>query len=350
VGCKDILPGSEAVKKETMVKAVLGILSVVMGSMCWGTTTPAVTFRGQATAVNATVLGINTVIGDTGPLPTKGGAFEADLVTVNIPLVLSGVIAHSDVIGVGDHTEASSTVTGLNVLCNGLLIRADLIQSRAYVSGFGGQTPVSTGSSQLVNLVVAGKAIVVTGAPNQTIKLPNGKIVINERSQGTGAITVSALHIVINGVADIKLARSFAGVGPCSGCTNTCSGTPNCSGNVDFLTGSGALLSSLNGLAHFGLGLGLNNGSNWGGFVFDDPDSLMTFRATSVTEYLVSSETERHIEGVGKVNGLWNVNYVLDVVESGTQGAIVTLNLSNGYKISGPLQMGFLQIRQGCNN
>jgi hypothetical protein len=326
------------------------IVFFALASVCWGTTPPAVTFRGQGTAINATVLGINTMIGDTGALPSKGGALETDLATVNIPLVLSGVVAHADAIGVGDHTEASATVAALNLLCGGVLIQADLIQSRAFVSGFGGQAPVSTGSSQLVNLVVAGKPIVITGAPNQTIKLPVGRVVINERSQGVGAITVTALHVVINGVADIKLARSFAGVGPCSGCTNTCSGTPNCSSNFDFLTGSGAIVNSLQGLARFGVGLGLNNGLNWGGFVFDDDDSLTHFQALSVTQYVLTSATERHIEGIGKLNGLFTVNYVLDVVENGTQGAIFTLNLSNGFKISGPLSEGFLQIRGSCNN
>ena len=336
-----------------MTKRTLQCLlaTFVISSFCWGTTTPpAMTYRGEGTAVSATILGVNTVIGDTGALPSKGGALETDLATLNIPLVLSGTVAHADAVGVGDHTEASATVTALNLLCGGVLIKADLIQSRAYVSGFGGQTPVSTGSSQLVNLVVAGTPIVITGAPNQTIKLPVGKVVINERSQSIGAITVTALHVVINGIADIKLARSFAGVGPCSGCTNTCTGTPNCSSNFDFLTGSGGVLNSLQNLAHFGLGLGLNNGANWGGFVFDDDDSLTHFQATSVTQYVLTSATERHVEGVGKLNGLFSVNYVLDVVENGTQGAIFTLNLSNGFKISGPLSEGFLQLRGSCNN
>jgi hypothetical protein len=338
------------VKKANIVRGLIAVLALSMASMSWGTTVPAETFRGQATAVNATILGINTTLGDTGVLTAKGGALQTNVATLNIPLVLSGVVGHADVIGVGDHTEASATVAALNILCSGLLIKADLIQSRAYVVGASGQTPVSTGSSQLVNLVVAGQAIVVTGAPNQTIKLPIGKVVINERSQGTGSITVTALHIVINGIADIKLARSFAGVGPCSNCTNTCTGTPNCSGNFDFLTGSGAVLNSLKGLAHFGLGLGLNNGNNWGGFTFADPETLTDFEGTSVLQYVVTSATGRHIEGVGKLNGFFTVTYVLDVVENGAQGAIFTLNLSNGYRISGPLNLGFLQIRQGCNN
>jgi len=334
-------------KTAKIVKGLIAVLAISMASVCWGNTVPPVTFRGQATAANVTVLGINTVLGDTGVLGSKGGVLENDLATIDIPLVLTGVIAHGDVVGVGDHTEASSTVTGLNILCGGVLVTADLLQSRVYVKGSGGQAPVETGSSQIANLVVAGQAIVITGAPNQTIKLPLGKIVINEHSQGTGTITVTALHIVINGIADVKLARATAGLGPCSGCTNTCSGTPNCSGNFDILTGAGTLLNTFNRVAHFGLGL--NNGSTWGGFIFDDPDTLTHFQATGITQYLVADPVTRHIAGTGKLNGLWNVTYVLDIVENGAQGSLFTLNLSNGYKITGPLALGFLQSHQACN-
>jgi hypothetical protein len=337
------------VKRKWILKLAVTVLAIT-ASLCWGTTPPAMTFRGQGTAVNVTVLGINTVLGDTGPLPSKGGALETDLATVNIPLLLGSVIAHADAIGVGDHTEASATVTALNLLCGGVLIKADLIQSRAYAAGSSALVPVASGSSQLVNLVVAGKLIVISGKPNQTITLPVGKIVINEQSQGVGAMTVTALHVVITGIADVQLARSVVGVGPCSGCTHTCTGTPNCSSDLDFLTGSGTLLNSLNGVVHYGMGLGLNNGANWGGFVFDDPEELTSFQATSITEYLISSATERHIEGVGKLNGFSNVTWVLDIVENGTQSGIFSLNLSNGYKISGPITLGFLQIQKACNN
>ena len=331
-------------KTAKIIKGLIALLAVSMASVCWGN---PVTFRGQATAANVTVLGINTVLGDTGVLGSKGGVLENDLATVNIPLVLSGVIAHGDVVGVGDHTEASATVTGLNVLCGGVLVTADLIQSRVYVKGSSNQAPVATGSSQLANLVVAGVPIVITGAPNQTIKLPVGKIVINEHTQGTGSITVIALHIVVNGIADIKLARATAGVGACSGCTNTCTGTPNCSGNFDILTGGGTLLNTFNRVAHFGLGL--NNGATWGGFLFDDGDSLTHFQATGITQYLLSSASGRHIEGTGKLNGLFNVTYILDIVDNGAQGSIFTLNLSNGYKITGPVALGFLHLQQACN-
>src|SRR5437867_8322950 len=42
------------------------------------------TFSGDATAVRATVLGISTVLSETGPLPSSGGALEANLLTANV--------------------------------------------------------------------------------------------------------------------------------------------------------------------------------------------------------------------------------------------------------------------------
>src|SRR5262249_40284855 len=37
------------------------------------------TYSGQATVVRATVLGVTTVLSDTGPLPSSGGALETSL-------------------------------------------------------------------------------------------------------------------------------------------------------------------------------------------------------------------------------------------------------------------------------
>ena len=330
-----------------MIRNLLPILTLITG-MCWAN--PAQTFRGQATAVNVSLLGISTVLGDTGPLPAKGGALRNDLLTLNVPLVLSAGIAQSSVIGVGDHTEASSTVAGLNLLYAGIGITADVLQSHAYAVGSSTHPPVGMGSSQIANLIVAGLPIVVTGAPNQTITLPLGKVVLNEITQTAGSITVTAIHVSLTGLVDIALAKSVAGIGPCTGCTMTCTGTPNCSGLFDFLTGGGSLLNSIRADVYFALALGLNNGKNWGGFVFNDASALTSFQATSVTSYIVSSATERVVQGVGKLNGLQTVNYTLTVIQNGQQGSTFTLTLSNGYSITGQIDLGFLQIRTACNN
>jgi hypothetical protein len=333
-------------KSTTVIKGIIAILATAMASVCWGSG-PVVTFSGRATAVNATVLGINTLIGDTGPLPKTGGAYQTDLAAVTIPLLLSGTIAQSDAVGVGDHTTASSTIAGLNLLYGAVSISADLIQSQAYVEGANQQDPTATGSSLIANLVINGQAIVVTGKPNQKIKLPGVEVIINEQKQGTGKISVTALQVSVLNAVELSLASSSAGVGPCGGCgTHTCNGTPNC-GNQDFLIGSGLIPGSLGGVANFGLEL--NNTSNFGGFVFEDVDALTTFVASTVSNYQIISPVERKILGTGQLDGLLNVNYVLDVVENGSTTTF-TLTLSSGSEISGNLNLGFLEIQQACNN
>jgi len=54
-----------------------------------------------------------------------------------------------------------------------------------------------TGGSQLTGLVVNSKSITVSGAPHQTVKLPNGKLVLNEQSVARGRINVNAVHTYI---------------------------------------------------------------------------------------------------------------------------------------------------------
>ena len=331
-----------------MMSRVLPILSLTIGTLCWAGT--AEQFHGEATVASATVLGLKTTIGDTGALPAKGGALQTTLATVNIPLVLSGVVAQSQVIGVGDHTDASTTLAGLNLLTTGIGITADVIQSRAYVVGSATQPPVATGSSQIANLVINGEKIIVSGAPNQTIAIPLGTVTLNQITQGAGSITVIALHISIAGLVDVQLGRSYAAIGPCTGCSNSCTGTPVCTGNYDFLTGGGSILNSLQAEAYFALALGLNNGKNWGGFVYNDANSLINLTGTTLTTYTVTSSVERVLQGTALLNGLQTVTYTLDVLQTGTQTWNFTLTLSNGYRISGPINLGFLQIRQSCNN
>lgn len=332
-------------KRLGMIHGLLMVAILSMASICWGTN---VTYSGQATAAKVTVLGLATTISDTGLVPTAGGARENDLITVGIPGVLSGAVAHATAISIGDHTEASASLAGLNLLDGGIAITADLIQSRAYAAVSKGKVSAIMGSSQIANLVINGQPIVVSGSPNQTIPLLLGQVVINEQTQSAGMINVVALHVTLLGGIDIQLGRSYAVVGPCTGCSNTCSGTPNCSSNSDFLTGSGSLLNSANKLVNFALSTGLLNGSNWGDFVFEDASSLINLQSKSILQYSVISAAERQVSGVALLNGVANVNYLLDVVQNSAGGSTFTLTLSNGYKITGTVNLGFVQIRQAC--
>src|SRR5438874_5911957 len=59
------------------------------------------TYSGQATVVQAKVLGITTVITDTGPLPGLGGAQEASLLDANVPGLLTAEALHTSTSGQG---------------------------------------------------------------------------------------------------------------------------------------------------------------------------------------------------------------------------------------------------------
>jgi hypothetical protein len=53
----------------------------------------------------------------------------------------------------------------------------------------------------------------VSGDPNQTITIPGGQLIINEQTiSSNGAMVVNALHIIVNGVADVVIASATAGI------------------------------------------------------------------------------------------------------------------------------------------
>ena len=64
-----------------------------------------------------------------------------------------------------------------------------------------------------MSLSINGAPITVTGQPNQTIPLLRGRVIINEQQPlFPSGMTVNALHIVIDGVADVVIASATAGI------------------------------------------------------------------------------------------------------------------------------------------
>jgi hypothetical protein len=336
------------VSKSQLSKGLVAAMLLTLSCVCWGTT-KEVTYRGDASVATVTVLGITTTVNGTGALPKTGGELNNDLLTLNVPGIVSAGVSHASTIGLGNHTDSSASLAGLSVGLAGLVVTADIIESQASAEIANG-APTTSGGSTLVNLVVAGQSIIVSGFRNQTVVIPGGKVVINEMTQSAGAITVNALHISLAGIADVILGSSFAAVGPCTSCSNTCSATPNCTANNDFITASGAL-KDLSGLeSYLGVSLGsLSGGKNWGSFAFQDLGSLISFVSSTVNTYQITSTTERIITGTGLLNGVDTVNYTLKLVQGDLGTGTFTLALSNGYSISGSLDVGFIQIRQTCN-
>lgn len=285
------------------------------------------TYSGQATGVRATVLGITTVISDTGPLPEAGGALGASLLEAEVSGLLTVEVLHASTIGQGNQSRSEASVTNLGLTVGGNTISADLLFARAMAACATGGASVS-GSSEIASLVINGQAIVVTGEPNQSIPLPNGTAVINEQtisvSGKTGDITVTALHIVVAGIADVNIATAHADI--------SCKGKPVCPVGKDFVTGGGWITAPSGAKGNFGVAGGIKNGSLWGHLTYIDHGSGLKVKGTDVTAYVVD-DTTRHVEGIAEINGQGGFTYQVDVTDSGEPGRndIFALSLSNGY-------------------
>ncbi len=302
------------------------------------------TFSGQATGVRATVLGVTTLLSDTGPLPASGDARETSLLTASVDGLLTAEVLHASTIGQGDQSRAEASVANVGLTVGGNTIAADFLMARAAAVC---PTAVS-GSSEIINLVINnGQPIVVSGQPNQTIPLPNGKVVINEQTSSvkgnTGDITVNALHIVVNGIADVVISSAHADI--------TCTGQQVCTVGTDFVTGGGWIKAPSGGKGTFGVAGGIRNGAFWGHLTYIDHGTGMNMKVkgTGVTAYTVVAATTRHIEGTAEINGQGGFNYSVDVADNGEPGRNDTfaLKLSNGYDTSTQwLDGGNIQLHQ----
>ncbi len=306
-----------------------------------------ITFSGQATGVRATVfgpLGGTTVLSDTGPLPSSGGAREASLLTASVPGLLTAEVLHASTVGRGAWSRSEASLASLALTVGGNSIAADFLMARA-MANCGSAGPAVHGSSQLANLSVDGQAISVSGAPNQTVTLPNGKVVINEQvSPNAGDITVNALHVVVNGIADVVISSAHADV--------TCTGQPVCTGADDFVTGGGWITGTPSrDKANFGVAGGFKNGAFWGHLTYIDHGNGMRVKGTGVTGYTIVSPNTRTINGTAEINGQGGFTYSVTVVDNGEPGKSdqFTIMLSNGYSAGGPQGGGNIEIHDPCH-
>ena len=302
------------------------------------------TFSGEATVVQATVLGLPPIVlSDTGALDSTGGAREASLLDANVPGLLTAEVLHASTVGQGQRSSSEASVANVTLTVGGNTISAGLLRARATAECHNGTASVS-GSSEIVDLVVNGQAIVVSGQPNQTISLPVGRVIINEQqssvSGNTGDITVNALHVMVDGVADVIISSAHADI--------TCGG-PVCPGG-DFVTGGGWITGTPSGAkGTFGVAGGIKNGGLWGHLTYIDHGTNMKVKGTGVTAYTVTGPTTRHIEGTADINGR-SGSYQVDVSDNGEPGRndMFSIMLSNGYSASGLLIGGNIQLHQPC--
>jgi hypothetical protein len=189
------------------------LAGALVGLLAWPGTSEAQTVTGQATAVRATVLGIPTTLADTGTLSDSSDARDATQITVSVQSLLTGEVLHAITIGYPDEVDSEASLGNLALTVAGNGISADLVMARAQAV----LDAAGAGMSNIGGLLINGMPVVVTGDPNQTIDILGGRVVINEQnSSPTGTIIVNALHVIVNGVADVVIASATAGISSAS--------------------------------------------------------------------------------------------------------------------------------------
>jgi len=191
---------------------VLAAAAMVGALLTWPMAGEAQLLTGQARAVQATVFGLlggtTTVLVDTGALGGPSDALHASAITGNVPSLLRGETLHATTIGWPDQVASQSSLAALALSVAGTTIGADFVKARA-LAVLGG---TGTGVSDIANLSINGAPIPVSGAPNQTIFLPGGRVVINEQQTSPTTTVVNALHVTVYGVADVVIGSATAGI------------------------------------------------------------------------------------------------------------------------------------------
>lgn len=191
-----------------------GVAALFAGLLLWPAIGAAQEVSGQARAVYANVLGTTAAFADTGTLSDENDAREASLMTANIPLGSASVLHAATVSSINgwdaqDYVASEAALGSLNLTVAGQTVSADFVMARA-------RTPVggaSSGSSDIAGLSINGSPIAVTGEPNQTVSLIGGRLVINEQQASASGIVVNALHVVVDGVADVVVAYAASAIG-----------------------------------------------------------------------------------------------------------------------------------------
>jgi hypothetical protein len=170
------------------------------------TTSTAPTLAGQAAVVRASTLTGPTTLADTGTLSDAGDARNASQLTGSIPSLLAGEVLQAATIGWSDQVVSDASLANLGMNVAGIGITADFVGARASaVAGAAG-----SGAALVENLLINGAPVSVSGDPNQVVDIPGGRIVINEQNASAGAMAVNALHVIVDGVADVVVGAATA--------------------------------------------------------------------------------------------------------------------------------------------
>jgi len=161
----------------------------------------AATVSGNARAIQAN----GTALSDTGTLNSPTDARESSQTTGAIGSLVSGDALHATTIGYSSEVASEASVGNVAVAAGDTTVVADFAMARVRaVKG------TDDASADVRGLAINGYPVVVTGAKNQRVDVPGAVVLINEQFKSGGTLTVNALHVVVDGVADVVIASASA--------------------------------------------------------------------------------------------------------------------------------------------
>ena len=326
----------------------------------------ATTFSGEATVLSGSVAGVPLNLAGTGPLEPAGGARHNSMVCypagahcqVGVPDLTGGAVTlrllNAATVGRGERSRANASVAELALNVNGVAIESKFLQATAQAVCQASVAAVS-GGAELLDLLVNGVPLEVTGAPNQTIALPGGvTIVINEQvgpdgqpvqSGNVGDITVNALHVTAPAIGlvpgtDVIVSQAHADI--------TC-GQPACN-FADKVTSGGTVTLADGGRGSFAAA-GRNN-SDWGHFLFVNHSTRQAMKAVGVM-MTFTAEGVAEISGVAEVDGAGNYPFTARLKDNGEPGRGSDIfGLTSGHPAFNvpeqPITGGNIQFHRPC--
>src|SRR3989449_8221025 len=100
-------------------------LAGVLADVSASPASPATSYSGRATVLQATVLALSPVLlADAGPLPPEGGAREASLLNASVPGLLTAEVLHASTVGKGNASRSEASVAELSLTVAGNTISA----------------------------------------------------------------------------------------------------------------------------------------------------------------------------------------------------------------------------------
>lgn len=326
------------------MKKVLLLITLTGSNFALMSSVSAATYGGDATGAVVTVTATGTTIrAASGTLSISGGMADAALPSGDIPgSATGGVVSlaasamHSAVVGSGASTRAEGSMGAIGLTVSGNQISSDFIMARSTANC----GPTVGGASQLVNLVINGQSIAVTGAANQTVALPNGTVVLNEQVPTVGAtsgeLIVRAIHVTtrdtVTGqpIADVALGTAQAKIDCAAGS----------SPGADWISGGGWIPGMAGGRATFGFVAGPGGNPNRGHLTLKDHSNGQTIHATVINSMTECSGGSSFFEATDTNNNLVQV----EVKDNGEPGTADTFTITaGGYFNSGTLQGGNIQ-------